>query len=930
MNKKSNFTRTVLLSALLCGIAGPSFVGCKDYDDDIEGPSFVGCKDYDDDIDALQAQIDENKDAIAALEQQISGGAIVTKVESDGNGGVVITLSDGTTHTITKGDKGDDGTSAPTPIFQISNGILQVRYSTEEAWQDLGKVTPDAEALEFTIDEATGELMLNGESLGKVVGEAGKPLAVDFRISDTGMLEYLNQEGKWVEIGQVTGANGATPKLQFKLENGQLMYQDANAIEPEWVAVDGFNMNDILTNYMTLSVDENGMLCVGGEPTDVQVNYEIYLVEKDGAMMLHLPYKNTEGVWVYRDITLPTTDIFGKIVTSVNFVPMFADKGDLSMYKLTAQVGTPAKEYLASSSVLRFRVSPNTAVYGTDYTIAESMDYFLTRAAQETPLFSVAYNEEMTKENNDGLVYVKFDFDESEIDMDKKYTLALGLNDLHNEGRMVYSNYINFSPVATPLNSAWKLVKEDAFVDGTDVKIVHEANSTVDMAKEVAFAGSEDNTKWAKLDAFGFENLTYTVEFATTASAEDKQYFKIEGTVVTLLDGTFQTKTESVPVKVSALLNGEVIAEEVFNVNVGEADPSIDEDALNIIHNVTVSDFVGNDLKKEITLVEGGLNLLNTFFDAQMSGVSPAFEITDVEGNDASDMFTMFTNLSSDPIEFTVKANAKVGTYKVVATYTQGTKVATVTFTITITEVMLEKNPEYWDNENLVVRATNTGVLKADLTQVFKPITGTALTFDVSTASSEDVEIAADGKTLQLTATGAKKLAINSYYDVVITYELKNSSTSEVLVEEAECNVRFYNPILTLTTKVEQLTMADGTDNKLNLLDAKNGYLVGLTVDDRSGSAKEIISNSLVVTKPVNGQALASTYGVAKIDFVEVEDDSRVEIVDGVLTWKNTGSALASPFTIRLKLQIENNWKTIEKEVTVVVSPKFVQGGEEE
>ena len=124
MNKKSNFTRTVLLSALLCGIAGPSFVGCKDYDDD---------------IDALQAQIDENKDAIAALEQQISGGAIVTKVESDGNGGVVITLSDGTTHTITKGDKGDDGTSAPTPIFQISNGILQVRYSTEEHGRTWGR-----------------------------------------------------------------------------------------------------------------------------------------------------------------------------------------------------------------------------------------------------------------------------------------------------------------------------------------------------------------------------------------------------------------------------------------------------------------------------------------------------------------------------------------------------------------------------------------------------------------------------------------------------------------------------------------------------------------------------------------------------------------------------------------------------------------------
>ena len=80
MNKKSNFTRTVLLGALLCGIAGPSFVGCKDYDDDIEN---------------LQVQIDANKDAIAKLQELVNGGAIVTSVESDGNGGVVITLSDG-------------------------------------------------------------------------------------------------------------------------------------------------------------------------------------------------------------------------------------------------------------------------------------------------------------------------------------------------------------------------------------------------------------------------------------------------------------------------------------------------------------------------------------------------------------------------------------------------------------------------------------------------------------------------------------------------------------------------------------------------------------------------------------------------------------------------------------------------------------------
>lgn len=36
MNKKGNFAKTALLCALLYGLAGPTFVGCKDYDDDIK------------------------------------------------------------------------------------------------------------------------------------------------------------------------------------------------------------------------------------------------------------------------------------------------------------------------------------------------------------------------------------------------------------------------------------------------------------------------------------------------------------------------------------------------------------------------------------------------------------------------------------------------------------------------------------------------------------------------------------------------------------------------------------------------------------------------------------------------------------------------------------------------------------------------------
>ena len=809
MNKKSNFTRTVLLSALLCGIAGPSFVGCKDYDDD---------------IDALQAQIDENKDAIAALEQQISGGAIVTKVESDGNGGVVITLSDGTTHTITKGDKGDDGISAPTPIFQISNGILQVRYSTEEAWQDLGKVTPDAEALEFTIDEATGELMLNGESLGKVVGEAGKPLAVDFRISDTGMLEYLNQEGKWVEIGQVTGANGATPKLQFKLENGQLMYQDANAIEPEWVAVDGFNMNDILTNYMTLSVDENGMLCVGGEPTDVQVNYEIYLVEKDGAMMLHLPYKNTEGVWVYRDITLPTTDIFSKMITSATFVPMVGEGNDLTMYKLKAEVGTPAKEYLASSSVLRFRVSPNTAVYGTDYTIAESMDYFLTRASQETPLFSAVYNKELTEENKDGLVYVNFNFDQTKVDMDKTYTLALALNDMHNEGRMVYSDYIKFKPSADNLNSAWKVVGnenlEDPNVDGETVQVLRQKGSMVDVTNLLVYAGSEPNTnEWATLDKFGFDNVTYKFEFGEDASDLQKTFISINGSVITVLDDTYQvTQNNGIPVKVSAMIGNDVLAVYDFKVNiVDELTPDPTVVNLSIVNNISVSN-TGVDVNDiPLVLVKDGLNELNSVWDIDMSQEEFTFEVADANG--AVTGFSAEGDFGKG-IKVSIESDVEVGTYsaKLVFKNEELNGTINVLFTITVTqpEIVYAANGR-WDanHTTLGVRINKEGGYVTDLNTAFVCEEGrTKMTFRIDETEIEGMEFNANGT---ITVKSFDELPTEIWENgVTVYYQLMGGTDYSVaLSDERSCVVKFTNPIGTLSSAVNTLSIMDGANKEI-------------------------------------------------------------------------------------------------------------------
>ena len=75
----------------------------------------TSCKDYDDDIQNLQQQIDNLSKTIEGLQSQINAGSILKNVESDGNGGVNVTVtkngSDQTYH-IPAGNPGADGKDA--------------------------------------------------------------------------------------------------------------------------------------------------------------------------------------------------------------------------------------------------------------------------------------------------------------------------------------------------------------------------------------------------------------------------------------------------------------------------------------------------------------------------------------------------------------------------------------------------------------------------------------------------------------------------------------------------------------------------------------------------------------------------------------------------------------------------------------------------
>ena len=164
MNKKRNFAKTALFGVLLCGLAGPTFVGCKDYDDDIKD---------------LQEQITANKTSIDELLGKIKEGQFVQNVEKITNG-LKVTLGDGSVVEIMNGKDGLNGNDGKVPSFEIKeDGHLYAIYEGEEPI-DLGNVKgEDGDAGTVTDVKLTvqdGYLYLNAKIIEPkiAIGEIGR------------------------------------------------------------------------------------------------------------------------------------------------------------------------------------------------------------------------------------------------------------------------------------------------------------------------------------------------------------------------------------------------------------------------------------------------------------------------------------------------------------------------------------------------------------------------------------------------------------------------------------------------------------------------------------------------------------------------------------------------------------------------------------
>ena len=127
--------------------------------------TFTSCKDYDDDINGLRTEITDLKSAVEELQQKIGDGKFVTNVVANGQG-LTISWNDGSSTT-------------------IENVINEATGETGE-----GSVV--------TFDEATGEILINGEGTGyyaskSEIGEYKAPY-----VNADGALVLVNEEGEEV------------------------------------------------------------------------------------------------------------------------------------------------------------------------------------------------------------------------------------------------------------------------------------------------------------------------------------------------------------------------------------------------------------------------------------------------------------------------------------------------------------------------------------------------------------------------------------------------------------------------------------------------------------------------------------------------------------------------------------------------------------
>ena len=101
--------------------------------------TMTSCKDYDDDINNLQGQIDALSKTLSELQTKINDGSILKSVESDGNGGIKVTVTKNgtdTSYNIKQGEQGAAGKDAD--VWKIGEDGYWYKNDTKTEYYALG------------------------------------------------------------------------------------------------------------------------------------------------------------------------------------------------------------------------------------------------------------------------------------------------------------------------------------------------------------------------------------------------------------------------------------------------------------------------------------------------------------------------------------------------------------------------------------------------------------------------------------------------------------------------------------------------------------------------------------------------------------------------------------------------------------------------
>ena len=258
--------------------------------------TYVGCKDYDDDIDNLQTQIDANKADIAKLQSFVKEGKWVTNVE-DITGGFKITFNDNKSYSITSGKDATPTTIKIDPVTK--NWIVNDRdlgICAEGKKGDAGVGTPGKDGYAPQISE-DGYWMVWDAEAEKAV-KTNVKAATDIYVSADAnnplvwVLNILNKEtGEWEKVSMPKSARITGMSVLGVTAEGTVDLSSTHAEATLYYGVAGkdieFNGNKKFKKKGDLLIARGGSIIhalinpVNLKAADIQA-YEIGLTDSKG------------------------------------------------------------------------------------------------------------------------------------------------------------------------------------------------------------------------------------------------------------------------------------------------------------------------------------------------------------------------------------------------------------------------------------------------------------------------------------------------------------------------------------------------------------------------------------------------------------------------------------------------------------------------